>query len=510
MRTSLALASALLMVATFSHGASCSDPERPKSGPCNPDSPTDSAEKERILGIIKEATKKRIAAERLEAKFNKSRSDHAPSDEQLRKIEAYINARNIEMDLYGEAIRRTAALYHVAPRRTHQPVALSPDPDFQWTNGLDAIWNPLPHESGENGLVVVQIQDPRDKKLFHYYGATDFTPTPKDPRKEKKFAVTAPDGRTFIAIGTIELATSKEHGLGFLASVIFHEAQHFNQLSRFDCPQGAVRPCGWTKKEIDERDAYAEQNAWEKSFGLNSKDAQKFADQWNLFNDSANTTSPLTSWNLAPRDESAWEGYFNSHNLAKQYDDLLHEVARSRAKQEEIQTRDKARRSAPPPPPTPLENMSPSVAPPEEYAGSKLGKLARLACTAPDALTDELIHKEFPDGWVHHEDIGECDSGARLFVIPQTLCAREVFKTLCSQEGEPIYLERFRFLDATVGLVALPAVPAPPARRNPTPTPTPSSPDLPMDDPEKPVKEPKDPGTRHSPRPPRPGSWNDH
>lgn len=134
----------------------------------------------------------------------------------------------------------------------------------------------------------------------------------------------------------------------------------------------------------------------------------------------------------------------------------------------------------------------PTAVPFTEHYGARLGRLARIACQSSAALTDELVHREFPDGWVHHEDLGDCDSGSHLFVLPPSYCATAVFRIVCSQEGEPVYVDRTRLRAAANSLIA-PAVPAPPARRSPTTNP-PASPAPPFDPaPEKPRK---DPGNR--------------
>lgn len=149
----------------------------------------------------------------------------------------------------------------------------------------------------------------------------------------------------------------------------------------------------------------------------------------------------------------------------------------------------------------------PMSAAPAEDPGGKLGKLAVLVCASRNALTDEVVNRAFPDGYASHHDIGDCESGARLFIIPTSYCARQVFKSICSQDGDPVYINRSVILDAARGFTAPPAT-IPPT--NPGPTVTPVPPTLPLDDlGEKPDREPMDPEPRHSPHPPRPGSWND-
>lgn len=304
-------------------------------GPCTPDAgeETETA-KQDIRDLIARAKEVDPTVSDLKEKYLAVRDNPAIGiEEKLAACEAY-RAKKLPQDqLYKDAINKTAALYHVSPGNIGQVVvAKSSDPKLAWMSGLTAQWNPQATDSGVGVKLAVKIWGTDDKD--HYGGLVHMETEPKDLTIDPRYAVTSPDGHTLILKGTFDLALKKEHGLGFLASVIFHETRHFNYLSR-DCPDKSGT-CSWASETEDERDAYAEQTRLARVFGLSGADKAAFIAQWRQF-DAEVKAGRLKSFNPDPADAANWQKYYPRQiNLEEEYQKLKDDVEASRREQQEL------------------------------------------------------------------------------------------------------------------------------------------------------------------------------
>lgn len=343
---SLFLASIMAVQVVGASEAPCS--ESPANNPCTPDpgASTDKA-KEQIRRLIVLAGTAQSDVDSLRARFIAIRQDPGTSIEQkFTAFEAY-RTKKLEQDrLYNDVIEKTAALYHVQPANVGPvAVARSSDPQLAWMSGpglKPAHWDPAVTDSGKDVRLAFKVagSDRRD----HYGGLVQMDADPLDPTIEPRYAVTLPDGRTLVLRGAIELALQKKHGLGFLASVIFHETRHFNYLSR-PCPNGSGT-CSWASETEDERDAYAEQNRLAKAFELNGPDRDAFIAQWRAFD--ADVKAGRLSFNPEPKVEAAWEDYYKDTqiNLEDEYAALKKQVEDERRRQQKEQDAAARRRQA--------------------------------------------------------------------------------------------------------------------------------------------------------------------
>lgn len=309
------------------------------SGPCTPDDTDETRTiKRAVLKDIARAKRDEPAVKSLKTDYLRVRDgpDRAVA---LASLEKYRAAQIAQNQLYRDAIEKTEALYHVYPTIMINLVVAKPsDPKMEWMSGLTANWNPQAIDSGPGTKLAVKIWGTDDNE--HYGGFADMNPEPDDPRQPAKYAATLPDGRVFILKGTLNLA-AKKRDLGFLASVIFHETRHFNQLSRGGADESA-RSRSWATQEEDERDAYAEQNRLADVFQLNPEDKKKFLRAGHDYALSAKTAA--TSWNPDPQTGSDWKGVYDGEipvngeqqiNLEEEYKRLKSEVERAKHQQQE-------------------------------------------------------------------------------------------------------------------------------------------------------------------------------
>lgn len=123
-------------------------------------------------------------------------------------------------DDFNRAIQLTLTSYHIRPEAGDK-VARPRDPlgRGQWTEGLQATWNPifLNEISGRKEGVRVVGSD----------GSVHFLGGPKDLDKEG--GGTYPNGRTVILIETFK-EIYQSGNVGQLAYILHHEANHFSQL----------------------------------------------------------------------------------------------------------------------------------------------------------------------------------------------------------------------------------------------------------------------------------------
>ena len=192
-------------------------------------------------------------------------------------------------------------------------------------------WHPTVTDSGPKVILAVEYDAKGGK---HYGGLVHM-----DIEGEfGKYALTLSDGRVLILKGALVKMLGEENpNLGFLASVLYHESRHFNNLF-----------VGKKFLEKDELDAY---NA-ELDAALNGNVFGLTPDEINVIkalrdqNQTAVDKKDFKSGAIPAKVEKDWEKYFvtNSINLDAEYAGLKADVEVARKAQEESAAIEDARR----------------------------------------------------------------------------------------------------------------------------------------------------------------------
>lgn len=267
------------------------------------------------MDLIAEAKLMDEKVEELRANYIAVRDSAYKTDPQKLTACFFYRRKKLEQDrLYELAMEKTAELYHVKPDKTDIVIGKPDDPRMNYIWGSTATWKPQVTESGPDLKLALKINGADD--LPHYLGATKMNPF----EDKGKAAVTVPDGRVLILKGSFDLALEKENPTGFLASLIYHESRHFNQLSRPREGSAVRRSLG--SNEADEMRAYLDVIDHATDFGL-SEDDLKFFNKMLTTNRQAVLDNKLTYPGLTPAQEEEWKtAYQQQLNLEEEYADL--------------------------------------------------------------------------------------------------------------------------------------------------------------------------------------------
>lgn len=338
MRASLALA----MVLALAHQANalpCS--KAPPGYPCTPDSGDETkAAKKEILDLIERAKNQEANVAKLKDAYLAVRGKTAIDDEtKFAACESYYNARKAQDQLYKAALDKTEALYHVGPDHARLTVEKPSDPAIGYVEGLTANWDPQVTDSGPDVLLAVKIHGSDNKD---HYGGAVMDPSTKD-NKPGIQAMTFEDGRTVILKASFDLALRNKNP-GFLAHLLYHESRHFNQLSR-DSGDGSGNRRGWASTEEDEKDAYNDDVAVAKLFGLTKKQVDGMNESLATYTDAV-ANNRLTKLKSDPKTQATIRDYYENRqvNIADEYGALKLKVDAARAAQAEAQRIDRERR----------------------------------------------------------------------------------------------------------------------------------------------------------------------
>lgn len=230
--------------------------------PCTPDPGTATTDaKKEIVRLIGLALKADEVVTALEQSYRDVRGKVAPERE-LEALELYRTAKREQDALFKKAMNKTGELYQVGPSRKQVTIAKPADPAMNYVTNLIADWDPQVTESGPNVSLVLKIKG--SDNLDHYIGA-DMDPSVPGG----KFAETFPDGRIVVLKHAFVIAQKNP---GFLASLLYHESRHFNQLRR-----------GWASLEEDEKAAYKAGLATADLFGLTPKQKEGLQASFDTF-----------------------------------------------------------------------------------------------------------------------------------------------------------------------------------------------------------------------------------
>jgi len=306
-----------LLSAHPAFAALCS--EAPRHEPCTPDRGENTETvKKWILGRIMAAQELTPKVEKLKAEYVAATQSTADKEKLFAAYEPYYAQKMAQNHLYKVALDKTAELYHVSPDEEKKTVANPYDPALEWMSGLQAKWDPQVTDSGPGLKFAFKIAA-RDRD--HYGGSTDMNPSSESGLD----GMTLPDGRVFILAGVFDIVLKSDNGKdkgnpGVLASVLYHESQHFNHLSR-PARNGSAVNRSWASVEEEERDAYEAQAAAEKIFELSKRDSDRINALRDYYIRAAKI--PKTSYN---DNEKGWrELYENPQkqiNLEEKYQEL--------------------------------------------------------------------------------------------------------------------------------------------------------------------------------------------
>lgn len=180
---------------------------------------------------------------------------------------------------------------------------------------------------------------------FHYSGAVK-----EKPDGTHTIGQTFEDGTVLIFKEAFEIAV-KYKNPAYLASVLYHESRHFDQLSR-EATDGSTQRRSWSSTEEDERDAFEANRDVAMDLGLDTED---YRDLDALFraNDSAIRNGRMTPRSDDPVKQRRRMEYYEhvQLNLEDEYQSLKNTVDSERSRQEamqkQIQDEANRRRSAP-------------------------------------------------------------------------------------------------------------------------------------------------------------------
>jgi hypothetical protein len=317
-------------------------------GPCTPDPGEDTdAAKKAIVDLINAARHMDPTVGPLKEAALAVKRDYPNDKEKRLAAETPYREKKMAQDqLYHDALKQIADLYHVGPAETEKTIAKPYDPALEWMSGLTAKWDPQVTDSGQGIDLAVKIRgnDAQD----HYLGQTKMDPNADDGIE----AVTLEDGRVFITAGLLKLAlkTTDSNGntgnLGLVASVLYHEAVHFNRLSwpsRIKDDPSVER--SWASMQEEERSAYRAQFAANAAFELGADDVARIKERRDFFIQAAKDISSRTSYNPTPETATGWQNYYATQiNLGDDYDRLKADVEAARKEQERKAAEDEARR----------------------------------------------------------------------------------------------------------------------------------------------------------------------
>ena len=246
----ICLAFSLVLSASGAFAATCTDIAKIMGDPCTPPPGKDADDaKKAILDLLDKA-------EALEADLVEARTAYlkvrrkADLEKQHKAAEAYHDKKKAQDRLYEEAIQRTRLFYNVQRPNNGYPVTIGKpaDPAVDYITGLEVAWNPKPAEYNPDGMLGIKIRGADG--LDHYSGvvreAEDGT---------QKLAITLENGKVLIFKEAFEIAR-KYKNPGYIGHLLFHEARHFNQLSR-GLQDGSAGSRSWASKQEDEAEAYS-------------------------------------------------------------------------------------------------------------------------------------------------------------------------------------------------------------------------------------------------------------
>lgn len=161
----------------------------------------------------------------------------------------------------------------------------------------------------------------------------------------QKLATTLENGSVLIFREAFSIAVRYKNP-GYLGHLLFHEAQHFNQLSR-DPEDGSTERRGWASKEEDEKDAFYYDAAWaEHAFDLDPEDKKELDRQLRKYK-KAVAKKELTLRKADPAKEAIRKEYYEQRqvNLEEEYIELYTQVQAARREQEQRQTLEREERA---------------------------------------------------------------------------------------------------------------------------------------------------------------------
>lgn len=303
---------------------SCSDPNAGR--PCAPD---ESAKKD-ILDYIARAKKADPKVKKMKADYLAIQNNPKVSlENKLTVLEDYFLAQMAQNELYKQAMELTGTLYQIAPDRTTIKIGQPNEPDMNYISGLDAIWNPQLGEFDSKGQFAVKIEG--IDRRSHYSGAL------RDEAKGRSMkAVTFEDGRVFVFKEVFEVVLLYKNP-GLLALILYHESQHFNQLSRPSL-DGSDEPRSLASVEEDERDALKACMDAADAFGVDKEDIDDVIDQW-AKNDARVNNKQLTRRTIDPAKEARRKEFYEEvqFNFMDEYFKLNKAVEAEKEKQRALQ-----------------------------------------------------------------------------------------------------------------------------------------------------------------------------
>lgn len=303
--------------------------------PCMPDPGEETTQaKKKILRLISLAARVEPEVKRLEANYRTVRNDPNASDEEkFEACEPYRKAKLAQDRLYKEAMNKTSELYHARPHDTGPLVIGVPsDPAISYVAGLSAVWDPQVTDSGPGVKLAVKVIGLDGQA--RYAGAVSMNPDRPGGYK----AITIEDGRVLILKGVFNRAL-KDNNPGVLASVLYHEARHFNRLSRE--VDGSATALGWTSIEEEELGAYNGEVITAKFFGLTTAQTDELIALRQENRDKLNR-GKRSSRAIDPHQEALWRDYYETHqiNLEDEYAALKITVDAARREQAEVYKRE--------------------------------------------------------------------------------------------------------------------------------------------------------------------------
>lgn len=332
------LAFCLVMTSANAYAVTCDAGMIIFGAPCTPPpGPETDKAKQDILDRIEDAQRMERDLKKLEAAYLRVRRKGS-AEEQYKACEAYYDKKKAQDALYKDALKRTEAFYHIKPIDRAVTIGTPSDPSIAYISGLRAEWNPNPSEYNPDGMLAVKIRDKDGHD--HYVGVV---------RDEKdggqKLAATLENGSVLIFREAFSIALRYKNP-GYVGHLLFHEAQHFNQLSR-DPAAGSTERRGWASPEEDEKEAFYYDAAWAAhAFDLDPEDITELNRQLKKYK-KAVAKNELTWRNADPAKEALRKEYYEQRqvNLEEEYAGLHAQVRATRREQEQRQALEREERA---------------------------------------------------------------------------------------------------------------------------------------------------------------------